>query len=306
MQKQMSMQEWAMLAVLSLLWGGSFLFIGILVKVWPPFTIVTARVGLAALALWIIVRASSVPIPKSPKVWLAFLGMGLLNNVIPFCLIVWGQTRIPGGLAAIFNATTPLFGVIIAHFLTNDEKLTVNRLIGVLVGFAGVVVMIGPAVFSGFGGDTLGELAVMLAAVSYAFAGIFGRRFKAMGLPPLLPAAGQVTASTIVLLPVALLLDKPWTLPVPGLETIGALLGLALLSTAVGYVLFFKILATAGATNLMLVTILIPPSAIVLSAIVLGDHVEPRHLAGMVLIGLGLMAIDGRIWRHLRKRWVVT
>lgn len=306
MQKQMSMQEWAMLAVLSLLWGGSFLFIGILVKVWPPFTIVTARVGLAALALWIIVRASSVPIPKSPKVWLAFLGMGLLNNVIPFCLIVWGQTRIPGGLAAIFNATTPLFGVIIAHFLTNDEKLTVNRLIGVLVGFAGVVVMIGPAVFSGLGGDTLGELAVMLAAVSYAFAGIFGRRFKAMGLPPLLPAAGQVTASTIVLLPVALLLDKPWTLPVPGLETIGALLGLALLSTAVGYVLFFKILATAGATNLMLVTILIPPSAIVLSAIVLGDHVEPRHLAGMVLIGLGLMAIDGRIWRHLRKRWVVT
>lgn len=306
MQKQMSMQEWAMLAVLSLLWGGSFLFIGILVKVWPPFTIVTARVGLAALALWIIVRASSVPIPKSPKVWLAFLGMGLLNNVIPFCLIVWGQTRIPGGLAAIFNATTPLFGVIIAHFLTNDEKLTVNRLIGVLVGFAGVVVMIGPAVFSGFGGDTLGELAVMLAAVSYAFAGIFGRRFKAMGLPPLLPAAGQVTASTIVLLPVALLLDKPWTLPVPGLETIAALLGLALLSTAVGYVLFFKILATAGATNLMLVTILIPPSAIVLSAIVLGDHVEPRHLAGMVLIGLGLMAIDGRIWRHLRKRWVVT
>ncbi|TWD55637.1 threonine/homoserine efflux transporter RhtA [Agrobacterium vitis] len=306
MQKQMSMQEWAMLAVLSLLWGGSFLFIGILVKVWPPFTIVTARVGLAALALWIIVRASSVPIPKSPKVWLAFLGMGLLNNVIPFCLIVWGQTRIPGGLAAIFNATTPLFGVIIAHFLTNDEKLTVNRLIGVLVGFAGVVVMIGPAVFSGLGGDTLGELAVMLAAVSYAFAGIFGRRFKAMGLPPLLPAAGQVTASTIVLLPVALLLDKPWTLPVPGLETIAALLGLALLSTAVGYVLFFKILATAGATNLMLVTILIPPSAIVLSAIVLGDHVEPRHLAGMVLIGLGLMAIDGRIWRHLRKRWVVT
>lgn len=305
-QKQMSVQEWAMLVVLSILWGGSFLFIGILVKVWPPFTIVTARVGLAAFALWIIVGASGVPIPKSPKVWLAFLGMGLLNNVIPFCLIVWGQTRIPGGLAAIFNATTPLFGVIIAHMLTVDEKLTANRLVGVLIGFCGVVVMIGPAVFSHFGGDTLGQLAVMLAAVSYAFAGIFGRRFKAMGLPPLLPAAGQVTASTLVLLPLVLWLDKPWTLPVPGLETIGALLGLALLSTAVGYVLFFKILATAGATNLMLVTILIPPSAIVLSAIVLGDHVEPRHLAGMVLIGLGLMAIDGRIWQRLHKRKVAT
>lgn len=301
MQKQMTTQEWAMLMVLSVLWGGSFLFVGILVKVWPPLTIVTARVGLAALALWIIVRASGLTVPRSPKVWLAFLGMGILNNVIPFCLIVWGQTRIPGGLAAIFNATTPLFGVLIAHVLTSDEKLTLNRLVGVLVGLAGVVVMIGPAVFDHAGGDAFGELAVMLAAVSYAFAGIFGRRFKAMGLPPLLPAAGQVTASALLLLPVTLLLDRPWTLPVPGLDTIAALLGLALLSTAVGYVLFFRILATAGATNLMLVTILIPPSAIVLSAIVLGDQVAPRHLMGMVLIGMGLLAIDGRVWRSLRR-----
>ncbi|MBB4953023.1 drug/metabolite transporter (DMT)-like permease [Agrobacterium vitis] len=297
----MTTQEWAMLMVLSVLWGGSFLFVGILVKVWPPLTIVTARVGLAALALWIIVRASGLTVPRSPKVWLAFLGMGILNNVIPFCLIVWGQTRIPGGLAAIFNATTPLFGVLIAHVLTSDEKLTLNRLVGVLVGLAGVVVMIGPAVFDHAGGDAFGELAVMLAAVSYAFAGIFGRRFKAMGLPPLLPAAGQVTASALLLLPVTLLLDRPWTLPVPGLDTIAALLGLALLSTAVGYVLFFRILATAGATNLMLVTILIPPSAIVLSAIVLGDQVAPRHLMGMVLIGMGLLAIDGRVWRSLRR-----
>lgn len=301
LQKQMGAQEWLMLVILSVLWGGSFLFISILVKVWPPLTIVTARVGLAALALWVVVRMSGLSVPKSSKVWLAFLGMGLLNNVIPFCLIVWGQTRIPGGLAAIFNAITPLFGVVVAHFLTHDEKLTANRLIGVLIGFAGVVVMIGTTVFNRLGGDVLGELAVMLAAVSYAFAGIFGRRFKAMGLPPLLPAAGQVTASAIVLLPITLMLDRPWTLPVPGLETVGALLGLALLSTAVGYVLFFRILATAGATNLMLVTILIPPSAILLSAIVLGDQVAPRHLVGMVMIGLGLVAIDGRVWRHLRK-----
>jgi drug/metabolite transporter (DMT)-like permease len=304
-QRQMGAQEWILLVILSILWGGSFFFISILVKVWPPLTIVTARVGLAAVALWIVVRMSGAGVPRQPKVWLAFLGMGLLNNVIPFCLIVWGQTRIPGGLAAIFNATTPLFGVIVAHFLTSDEKLTANRLVGVLLGLAGVVVMIGTTVFNRLGGDVLGELAVMLAAVSYAFAGIFGRRFKAMGLPPLLPAAGQVTTSALVLLPITLMLDHPWTLPVPGLQTVGALLGLALLSTAVGYVLFFRILATAGATNLMLVTILIPPSAILLGALVLGDQVAPRHLLGMVLIGLGLMAIDGRVWRRLRKMLAV-
>ncbi|MVA26071.1 DMT family transporter [Agrobacterium vitis] len=300
----MGAQEWAMLLVLSVLWGGSFLFIGILVKVWPPLTIVTARVALAAIALWIIVRLSGQSVPRRAEVWLAFLGMGLLNNVIPFTLIVWGQTHIPVGLAAIFNATTPLFGVIIAHFLTADEKLTANRLTGVLIGVAGVAVMIGPAVLGHLGADLWGELAVMLAAISYAFAGLFGRRFKTMGLAPLLPAAGQVTAATVVLLPITLMVDAPWTLPVPGLDSIAALLGLALLSTAVGYVLFFRILSTAGATNLMLVTILIPPSAILLGALVLGDQVAPRHLVGMVLIALGLAAIDGRLWRRLRRRAV--
>jgi len=304
MAKQMGAREWAMLLTLSVLWGGSFLFIGILVKVWPPFTIVTARVAIAAIALWLIVGLSGQPVPRSGKVWLAFFGMGLLNNVIPFTLIVWGQTHIPVGLAAIFNATTPLFGVLIAHVLTADEKLTANRLTGVLIGVFGVAVMIGPSVFSHISGDLWGELAVMLAALSYAFAGLFGRRFKAMGLPPLLPAAGQVTAATIILLPITMMVDAPWTLPAPNSETVAALLGLALLSTAVGYVLFFRILASAGATNIMLVTILIPPSAILLGALVLGDQVAPRHLLGMVLIALGLAAIDGRVWRRLRSRAV--
>ncbi|MBB4009516.1 DMT family transporter [Allorhizobium taibaishanense] len=304
MAKQMGAREWAMLLTLSVLWGGSFLFIGILVKVWPPLTIVTARVAIAAIALWLIVGLSGQPVPRSGKVWLAFFGMGLLNNVIPFTLIVWGQTHIPVGLAAIFNATTPLFGVLIAHVLTADEKLTANRLTGVLIGVFGVAVMIGPSVFSHISGDLWGELAVMLAALSYAFAGLFGRRFKAMGLPPLLPAAGQVTAATIILLPITMMVDAPWTLPAPNAETVAALLGLALLSTAVGYVLFFRILASAGATNIMLVTILIPPSAILLGALVLGDQVAPRHLLGMVLIALGLAAIDGRMWRRLRSRAV--
>ncbi|MBB4101633.1 DMT family transporter [Allorhizobium borbori] len=301
--KEMGLAEWAMLGALSLLWGGSFLFNGILVKVWPPLTIVTGRVVLAALALWLIVRVMGVKMPKSREAWGAFFGMGILNNVIPFILIVWGQTHIASGLAAILNATTPLFGVIVAHALTADEKLTVNRVAGLLVGFAGVVTMVGPSVLGHVGSDLLGELAVLGAAVSYAFAGVYGRRFRAMGLPPLVPAVGQVTASSVLLLPVALIVDRPFSLPVPGLEAWAALFGLAILSSALAYILFFRILATAGATNLMLVTILIPPSAILLAALVLGEQLAARHFIGMVLIGLGLLAIDGRLWRALfRKR----
>lgn len=296
--KEMGFAEWGMLGALSLLWGGSFLFNGLLVQVWPPLTIVAARVCLAALALWIAVRLFGHAVPKSREVWLAFLGMGLLNNVIPFTLIVWGQTHIASGLAAILNATTPLFGVIVAHFLTSDERLTANRLAGVLIGILGVAWMIGPSVLGHVGDALWGELAVLGAAFTYAFAGLYGRRFKRMGLPPILPAAGQVTASAVLLVPVALLVDRPWTLPAPGLETWAALLGLALLSTAVAYLLFFRILASAGATNLMLVTILIPPSAILLSALVLGEQLEWRHLVGLVLIGAGLAAIDGRLWRR--------
>ncbi|MCM2396902.1 DMT family transporter [Rhizobium sp. S95] len=301
-QKEMAKSEWLMLGALSLLWGGSFLFNGILVKAWPPVTIVTARVGLAAIALWIIVRLAGLAIPRSREAWLAFLGMGILNNVIPFTLIVWGQTHIASGLAAILNATTPLFGVLVAHALTPDEKLTANKVAGLLIGIGGVAVMMGPSVLGHVGNDVWGELAVLGAALSYAFAGVFGRRFKRMGMPPLLPAAGQVTMSAFLLLPVALIVDRPFSLPAPGAEAIAALLGLALLSTAFAYVLFFRILATAGVTNLMLVTILIPPSAVVLSALVLGEQLELRHGLGMVLIALGLVSIDGRLWRRFIAR----
>ncbi len=299
MQRPMNGAEWLMLLSLSLLWGGSFIFNGILVQVWPPLTIVTARVALAAVGLWVFVRLSGFTVPRGRKVWLAFLCMGLLNNVVPFTLIVWGQTHIASGLAAILNATTPLFGVIVAHFLTADEKLTVNRLVGVLVGIFGVAWMIGPSVTAHAGQALWGELAVLGAAVSYAFAGIFGRRFRRMGLAPIMPAAGQVTTSALLLLPFALIVDQPWSLPAGSLEIWAALIGLALLSTAVAYILFFRILATAGATNLMLVTILIPPSAILLGALVLGEQLALRHLVGLLLIGLGLAAIDGRLWRKI-------
>ncbi|MGJ7039760.1 drug/metabolite transporter (DMT)-like permease [Shinella sp. BE166] len=299
---QMSAREWALLIALSLLWGGSFLFNGILVRELPTLTIVALRVALAAIALWTIVRLSGHAIPKSREVWLAFLGMGVLNNIIPFSLIVWGQTHIASGLASILNATTPLFAVIAAHLLTQDEKMTGSRLIGVLVGFAGVALMIGPSVLSDLGTNVLAQLAVLGGAVSYSIAGIFGRRFRRMGLPPLLPAAGQVTTSAALMLPVALIVDRPWTLAMPSAEAWMALFGLAFLATALAYVIFFRILATAGATNLMLVTFLIPVSAILLGALVLGEMLAPKHFAGMALIAVGLAAIDGRLFRFFMEK----
>lgn len=300
--RSMTAGEWGLLIALSLLWGGSFLFNGILVRELPTLTIVTARVGLAALALWTVVRLAGHAVPRSREVWLAFLGMGVLNNIIPFSLIVWGQTHIASGLASILNATTPLFAVIAAHLLTTDEKMTGGRLVGVLVGFLGVALMIGPSVLSDLGANLLAQLAVLGGAVSYSIAGIFGRRFRRLGLPPLLPAAGQVTASAVLMLPVALVVDRPWTLAMPSAQTWMALFGLAFLATALAYVIFFRILATAGATNLMLVTFLIPVSAILLGALVLGEVLAPKHFAGMVLIAVGLAAIDGRLLRMVMEK----
>ncbi|MDH6296061.1 drug/metabolite transporter (DMT)-like permease [Agrobacterium fabrum] len=199
-QKQMDAREWAMLIALSLLWGGSFFFIGVAVKELPPVTIVTLRVSLAAMALLVVCRIMGLRLPREWTVWRAFFGMGLLNNIIPFCLIVWGQTHIASGLASILNATTPLFTVIVAHFLTADEKMTGNKLAGVLIGFAGVATMIGPTAFGGSSG-LWGQIAILGAAISYSFAGIFGRRFKAMGVPPLMTATGQISSSTLMLIP---------------------------------------------------------------------------------------------------------
>lgn len=301
-QKVMGPAEWGMLLVLSVLWGGSFFFIGVAVKELPPFTIVALRVGLAAVALLVVIRALGLAMPGDRRTWLAFVGMGLLANLIPFCLIVWGQTRIASGLASILNATTPLFTVIVAHLLTTDEKLTGNKLAGVSIGFAGVALMIGPAVLSGLGADPWAQLAVLGAALSYGFSGIFGRRFKVMGVHPLITAAGQVSASTLMLAPIALLLDHPWTLTLPTPATIAAIAGLALLSTALAYVLFFRVLATAGATNLSLVTFLIPPSAILLGSLVLGERLEAGHFLGMALIAAGLATIDGRPLTLLKAR----
>ncbi len=291
----MGLRDWRRLLALSALWGGSFFFVGIAVRELPPLTIVTLRVGIAALVLLAVVRAAGLAMPTGRTVWAAFLGMGILNNVVPFCLIVWGQGHIASSLASVLNATTPLFTVVVAHFLTDDEKLTPGRAAGAAIGFVGAVLMLGPEALGGIGTGLLAQLACLAAALSYAFAGVWGRRFRRLGVAPLPTAAGQVVASTLLLSPIALVVEQPWTLAAPGATTWAAIVGLAVLSTAAGYVLYFRLLASAGATNLLLVTFLIPVSAILLGAGILGDTLAARHLIGMALIGAGLAAIDGRL-----------
>lgn len=298
----MGRREWLLLAVLSVLWGGSFLFQGVAVRELPTLTIVVARVGIAALVLFAALRLARIPMPRQPAAWRAFAVMGLLNNAVPFSLIVWGQAEIASGLAAILNATTPMFTVLVAHAFTADERLSAGKLAGIGLGIAGVAVMLGWDALGGLGGDVAAELAVLAAAASYAFAGVYGRRFAAMGIAPLATATGQVTASSLMLLPVMLMVERPWTLAMPSAATLAAVLALAVLSTALAYALYFRILAAAGATNLLLVTLLIPVSAVALGIALLGEAPQVQHFAGMALIGAGLLVIDGRVYGAFRWR----
>lgn len=293
----MSARDWLLLISLSILWGGSFFFVRVAVAELPPFSLVLARVALAAVVLLAVIRLAGQHLPRGRRAWTVLAVMALLNNLVPFSLIFWGQTAMPAGLAAILNAATPLFTVVVMHLLTTDEKATPAKVAGVLVGLAGVAVLVGPAA-AGMGDVPLWALAACLGgALSYAFAGLWSRRIKPLGLTPVATAFGQLGATSLMMLPLVLVADRPWLLPMPGPGALGAVLGLAVLSTALAYIIFFRVLDSAGPTNLLLVTFLIPVSAIVLSGLFLGESLEARHFAGMALIGLGLAAIDGRLVR---------
>ncbi len=294
----LGLTEWGLLIILSVLWGGSFFFVGVAVREATPLTIVWVRVSLAAMILLAVVRSKKETIPSAPGVWGAFFIMGTLNNLIPFSLIVWGQTHIESGLASILNATTPIFSVVLAHFLTREERLTGNRAAGVLIGWSGVVVLIGIDSLQGFGAAVWGQLAVLGAALSYACAAIFGRRFQR--LSPLVVATGMLCASAIMMTPLALITEQPWHLS-PGGATQTALFGLAALSTSLAYIIYFRILAVAGATNILLVTFLIPISAILLGYLVLGERLGWNAFVGMGLVFIGLIAIDGRLARRFGR-----
>ncbi len=301
--KSMTASQWATLLTLSLLWGASFFFIGVAVKSLPVFTIVVARVAIAALILNLALHFSGMRMSLDLRLWGLFFAMAFINNAVPFSLISWSQSHIPSGLAAIVNATTPLFTVIVAHAFTSDERMTSGRLAGVVTGLAGVATMIGLDALETLGINIAAQIASLCAALCYASAAVFGRRFHQMSVSPLETATGQVTAASIMLIPVMLVVDQPWTLPMPGSGTIAALLAVAALSTALAYILYFRLLATAGATNVLLVTFLVPVVAILLGTAFLGEVLAPQHLLGMALIGLGLAAIDGRPWRKLMRYW---
>ena len=293
--------EWMLLVLLSVVWGGSFFFNGIALREFPTLTIVTARVGLAALALLLLMRMLGQGIQLNRQILKAFFGMSFLNNVVPFSLIVWGQQHIASGVASILNATTPLFTMLVAHWFTTDEKINPRRLLGVLTGMGGVGLMMGLDSMESSGFHLLGQSAILLAAFSYGLAGVYGKRFAQLEIPPLATATGQLCASSMILIPLTLWIDQPWTMTIPSIKGMGSLLGIALLSTALAYVIYFRLLKTAGATNLLLVTLLIPVSAIILGVFLLDESLEPQHLSGMAVISLGLLIMDGRLLQFFRK-----
>ena len=294
----MNFHVWVMLVVLSILWGTSFIFTEIALEDFRPLTIATLRVSGAASVLWIYLLIIGAEIPRSLSIWGAFLIMGIVNNAIPFAAIIFAQTLISASLASILNSTAPLFTVVLAGILLSDERITTSRIFAVNLGFIGVVVMIGPPALLGIGADVLAQCAVLGASVSYAFSAVFARRFKAMGLQPSVLAVGMLTMSSLCLAPVAIFFDRPFTLNAPGISSIAAAAGVALLSTALAYILYFRILAAAGATNLLLVTFLIPVSAILLGVNFLGESLSLSQIVGMFLIGLGLAVMDGRIFKR--------
>ncbi len=288
-----------MLITLAAVWGGSFFFAEIALRELSPLTITLHRVIWAVPILLVILRIRRIPLPRDLRIWGAYLVMGALNNALPFSLIFWGQTQIDSGLASILNGTTAMFGAVVAGILLKDEPLTSNKLVGAGLGLLGVAVIMGPDAVTGLDPSNLAQLAIISAALSYAFAGVWGKTMLA-GHPPLMNAAGMLMGSVALMIPLVLMVDG-----VPSFRlqpaTWGAVIGVAALSTALAYVLYFAILVRAGAANLMLVTLLIPPFAIGLGAAFLNERLSASAFAGFAVIALGLAITDGRL---LRRRTV--
>jgi len=291
----LSPRDWAMLITLSVLWGGSFFFAKIALAEIPPLTLVALRVGIAAAALHVLLFARDMGSPLLDRRFPALVVLGIFNNVIPFSLLFWAQQSIPSGLASILNATTPIFTMVMATAFTADDKATPLKIGGIALGFTGVVVMLGTGLSgAGSGSAILPQIACLGAACSYGVSAMIARRMQA---PPLTIASGQLTGSTLLMIPLALVIEAPWTLAMPGPAVIAAVLALALASSAFGYLLYFAVLRSAGATNASLVTYLVPVSAILLGTIFLGERLGFADYAGMVLIIGGIALAQGRLRR---------
>ncbi len=291
---RMSSADWGIIMLLSLLWGGAFFMIELGLRGFPPNTLVFLRMALAVPPMLLILKFIGQKLPTDRKSWQQLFALGTINAALPFILFFWGQTQIDSGLASVLNATTPLWGVVTAHFLTRDEKATPARVIGVLLGIMGIVVLVGTEALGGISGSVLAQLACLAATLSYAFAAIYGRTLSQSTMSPMVVATGQVITAAILMLPVALIVDQPWALASPGWDAWAGAIGLAIPSTAVAYFFYFRLIDRAGASNAMLVAFIMPVVAIILGVVALGETVELKEIAGAALIALGLVAIDGR------------
>ena len=297
----MNRGDWAILLFLALIWGAAFFFIHVAVTHVAPLTYVWLRLTIAAAGLLVWMRWKGEKLSLPLPVWGMMLVLALLNNVVPFALFGWAQQHIASGLASILNATTPIWGVVVAHIATSDERMTPAKLIGVVIGFAGVATMIGPDLLTS-GGSLLPQLACILASLCYALAGVWARRFKPMGLKPLKVATAQLLVGALVMTPVSLTVGQPWVGGSPSLTALGAITVLALGCTAFAYVLYFRLIDSAGAINATLVTLLVPPVAILLGALFLGEILTAGQFMGLAFIALGLAVIDGRLIAAVRRR----
>ncbi len=292
---------WGMVAMLSILWGGAFFLIEIGLRSYPPNTLVFMRLALAVPPMWIVMWLSGDRMPADLKSWSMLMGVGVLNCALPFILFFWGQQYLDSGYASILNATTPLWGVVTAHFMTHDERATPARIIGVLVGLAGIIIMVGPDAAKGLSNNLFAQLACIISTLFYSFAAIFGRRLSQTSMTPMVVATGQTLMAALFMLPVVLIIDQPWNMGMPSLSATLAGATLALFSTALAYIIYFRLIDRSGASNAQLVAFIMPVLAIILGVAFLGEHLKTGQILGAALIALGLAILDGRLVSRFQK-----
>jgi drug/metabolite transporter (DMT)-like permease len=292
---------WLLIGILAILWGGAFFLIEVGLRSFPPITLVFIRVGFAVPAMWLAMRIMGQRLPTDMRIWGLLTVVGAFNCALPFTLFFWGQQYLDSSYAAILNATTPLWGVITAHFMTSDEKATPSRITGVLVGLAGIIAMVGPDAMKGLSDNLLAQIACLISTVFYSLAAIFGRRLSQTSLTPMAVATGQTMTAALLMVPIMLVVDQPWTMAMPRLDATLAGLALALISTALAYFLYFRLIDRSGASNAQLVAFLMPILAVILGIAFLGESLNQGQIIGAMLIALGLVIIDGRLLARFRN-----
>ena len=298
----MPLSQWLLLVLLAVMWSIGYTFVGYALRELPPITVVLGRLSIAAVILTVMVQATGLTWPRGLAGWWPYAVMAIFNNVVPFILVARGQQDIASGLASVIVATTPLWVLVLTRLFRPGERIGGMRIIGILLGVAGVAVLFGPEALAGRGTMLIGMTLSLIGAISYGCAGVWGARFRAV--PPLLASCCQLICSSLIVLFLSLLIDRPWTLPMPGALTIASLIALAVISTALAYLVFYRVLAVAGGANTMLVTLIMPPMSILFGIVLLGETFEPRYAIGAAIIALGLIVIDGRLPGALASRLV--